>query len=132
MYELTQKEHDAVLQLNAEYRRSYFMSKALVQGGFYIIADDDGPFMLEDLDTDEEDEKATVLPVFAHEDFANEFIATAENLKGFKAQFVTNEAFNNSWLEMLNSNEILLGFMPVGGGEFEISAPDPIVVATQA
>ncbi len=127
MYELTQKEHDAVLQLNAEYRRSYFMSKALEQGGFYIITDDDGPFMLEDLDTDEEDEKATVLPVFAHEDFANEFIARGENLQGFKAQFVTNEAFNNSWLEMLKANEILLAFMPVGEGEFEISAPDPII-----
>lgn len=131
MYELTEKEHDAVLQLNAEYRRSYFLKKALEQGGFYIITDNDGPFMLEDLDTDEADEKATVLPVFAHETFANEFIQGSE-LSDAKAQYVTNDAYNTSWVEMLKSNEVLIAFMPVGDGEFEISAPEPILEAPKA
>ena len=131
MYELTEKEHDAVLQLNAEYRRSYFLKKALEQGGFYIIVDNDGPFMLEDLDTDEADEKATVLPVFAHETFANEFIQNSA-LKDAKAQYVTTDAYNNSWVEMLNSNEVLIAFMPVGGEEFEIAAPEIIAQAPKA
>ena len=130
MYELTEKEHDAVLQLNAEYRRSYFLKKALEQGGFYIIVDNDGPFMLEDLDTDEADEKATVLPVFAHETFANEFISSG--VKDGKAQFVTNDAYNNSWVEMLKSNEVMIAFMPVGSEEFEIAAPEIIAEVPKA
>lgn len=123
MYELSQKEHDAVLQLNAEYRRSYFMKKALEQKGFYIIVDQDGPFMLEDLETPESDEKATVLPVFAHETFVADFIASSK-LKDAKSQFITSDAYNTNWVEMLKTNQVLVGFMPCGNGEFEISAPE--------
>ncbi|HAH70615.1 MAG TPA: hypothetical protein DCL74_02435 [Succinivibrionaceae bacterium] len=130
MYELTDKEHDAVLQLNAEYRKSYFINKALEQGGFYIISDQDGPFMLEDLETDEHDEKATVLPVFAHEIFANDFIAKSK-LYGAKAQYVTVDAYNRMWVETLKNSEVLVAFMPVGEGDFEISAPEPWLAVTK-
>ena len=123
MYELTDKEHEAVLQLNAEYRKSYFKNKVLEQGGFYIISDQDGPFMLEDLETDEQDEKATVLPVFAHEIFANDFIERSK-LEGAKAQYVTVDAYNRIWVETLKTSEVLVAFMPVGDGDFEISAPE--------
>ncbi len=125
MYELTQKEHDAVLLLNAEYRRSYFTKKALEQQGFYILVDNDGPFMLEDLDTPEADEKATVLPVFAHKDFVTDFIASSD-LKEGKAQFITAQAYNEQWVDMLKENEVLIGYMPTGDGDFEIAVPEPL------
>lgn len=48
MYELADKEHDAVLKLNAEYRCSHFREKARQQQGLYILHGADGPFLLED------------------------------------------------------------------------------------
>ena len=43
MYELTDKEHDAVLQLNDEYREAHFKQKVQRQQGLYILLGEEGP-----------------------------------------------------------------------------------------
>ncbi|MDD6318709.1 MAG: DUF2750 domain-containing protein [Succinatimonas hippei] len=118
MAELTAKEHDAVLKLNAEYRRAFFEKKVKEQGCFFVLADDQGPVVLQD------DEYTGWIPVFTDSDFANEFAKTNE-MENLKPTSVTLEAFNNSWAPMLRDNKLELGFMPVGeDGEFESGIPD--------
>ena len=60
MYELTDKEHDAVLQLNDEYREAHFKQKAQSQQGLYILLGEEGPFMLSDLEEDENQENSSL------------------------------------------------------------------------
>ena len=119
MAELTEKEHDAVLKLNAEYRRAFFEKKVKEQGCFFVLADDQGPVVLQD-----DDEHTGWIPVFTDSDFANEFAKTNE-MENLKPTSVTLEAFNSSWAPMLRDNKLELGFMPVGeDGEFESGIPD--------
>lgn len=125
MYELTATEHDAVLKLNAEYRRSYFDNKVKAEGGFYLIVDADGPFMLEDQEQ-EGAEWANVLPVWPHETFAKEFIE-AQGIDKAEVKFVTVKAYNEQWLPFLKENQVAVGYLPVSGtAEFEIDEPQDL------
>lgn len=111
MYELTDKEHDAVLQLNDEYREAHFKQKVQSQQGLYILLGEEGPFMLSDLEEDENKEKSTVLPVWCHEKYAEDY-AAMNNLSGVKPQFITAKAWNEYWVKALEEAQVLLGFMP--------------------
>ncbi|MDD7021951.1 MAG: DUF2750 domain-containing protein [Aeromonadales bacterium] len=121
MEELTKKERDAVLKLNAEYRRAFFEEKVKQNGCFFILADDDGPVLIQD---DAEGAEGGVVPVFTDEGFAKTF---AESMKigGVEPRKVSTEAYNKSWVPMLRDNKMELGFMPVGD-EFETGVPDSL------
>lgn len=111
MYELSDKEHDAMLQLNDEYREAHFKQKVHDEQGVVILLGEDGPFMLSDLEEDEDKNKSTVLPVWCHERFAEDY-AAMNGLSGVKAQFITAKAWNEHWVKALNDAGILLGIMP--------------------
>lgn len=122
MYELTQKEHDAVLSLNAEYRQAHFLQKVKEEQGLYILLQDDGPYLLEDTEEDDDNKKSYILPVWCHEQYATEY-AKAEKLDGLKPQFVTLKAWNENWVKMLQDQSLLLGFMLVSDGDFTVEDP---------
>lgn len=112
MYELTEKEHDAVLQLNDEYREAHFWQKLKDEQGLYILVGEDGPYLLSDLEEDENEEKSNILPVWCHEQYALDY-AKLNELTGFKPQFITAKAWNDFWVNALQEANILLGIMPL-------------------
>lgn len=67
--------------------------------------------MLSDLEEDENKEKSTVLPVWCHEKYAEDY-AAMNNLSGVKPQFITAKAWNEYWVKVLEEAQVLLGFMP--------------------
>lgn len=121
MYELTEREYEATLKLNAEYRQSLFINKTLENKALFIILQEEGPFLLED-NGQEGEEQATILPVWCHEKFAKAYIDNV-NLPAAKVQQITLDVFRSKWVPMLNENKILLGFMPVAGLEFSVDDP---------
>lgn len=112
MYNLEQTEHDAVLTLNAEYRQAHFLQKIKEIQGLYIIVDSEGPFLICDLDEDENGMKSNVLPVFCHETYANDYIK-AQHIEGAQVKFVSAKVFKEKWQPFLKENFILLAIMPV-------------------
>lgn len=144
MYELADKEHAAVLKLNAEYRQSHFRDKVRQQQGLYILLGENGPFLLEDCPDDGApaeraqgkehqaakesvtQEKVRVLPVWCHERYAGDYLELA-GLKGLKEQFVTARAWNEHWVALLQREGVLEGFMPLEqDGEFVVAAAETI------
>lgn len=113
MGELTEKQLEAVPQLNAEYRQAHFLARIKEIGGLYIAADGNGPCLMEDTGEDEEGKRSTVLPVFSHERFAQNYIGS-QRMEGAKAEFVSAAAFTDKWQPFLKENGILLAVMPVG------------------
>lgn len=125
MYELTSTEHDAVLKLNADYRRSHFETKVKAEGEFCLIVDADGPYMLEDPEQ-EGGEWSNVLPVWPHETFAREFIE-AQGIENAEVKHVTVKIFNEQWVPFLRENKVAVGYLPVpGSAEFEIDEPQEL------
>ena len=43
MTELTDKEFEAILQLNSDYRKAMFLKSVNENNGLYVLVDDDGP-----------------------------------------------------------------------------------------
>ncbi len=123
MEELTQKERDAVLKLNAEYRRAFFDEKIRKSGCFFILADDQGPVVIQDAG---EGAEGGVVPVFTDAQFARMF-ADGMRIEGAEPRQVSVEAYNGSWAPMLRENKMELGFMPVAeSDEFETEAPESL------
>lgn len=125
MYELTDKEFEAVLQLNADYRQAHCKDKVKEQGGLYILIYEDAPYTLEDLEEDDEHNKSSILPVWCHERYAELFVENT-GLKGARTQFITAEAWNKSWLPSLQENKALVGFMPLKDDDFSVDDPAQI------
>ena len=123
MFELTNREFDAILQLNAEYRQSFFLNKTVENQELFIIIQEEGPFLLEDKAEDDA-EIATILPLWCHERLAAFYIEKA-GIENAKVQKVTVSAFNKNWVPMLAENNILLGFMPIEGSDFTVDDPKP-------
>lgn len=121
MYELTEREYEATLKLNAEYRQSLFINKTLENKVLFIVLQEEGPFLLED-NGQEGEEQAMILPVWCHEKFAQAYIDMAK-LPAANVQQVSLDVFKEQWIPMLNENKILLGFMPVEGAEFSVDEP---------
>lgn len=121
MYELSEREFEATLKLNAEYRQAMFINNTLEQQVLYILIQEEGPFMLED-NGQEGEEQAMILPVWCHERFAESYLEGSQ-IPNAKVQAVTLEVFLKQWVPMLNDNKILLGFMPVVDAEFAVDEP---------
>lgn len=123
MSELTDKELEAIKSLNAEYRQAMFKRVASEQEGLYVLVDNDGPLILEDTEEDENNNLYSVLPVWSHERLATEY-AKENKLESMKAQFITKKAWNESWVPMFKEQKnVLVGFMPVGDGDFSVDDP---------
>ncbi|MGN0902503.1 MAG: DUF2750 domain-containing protein [Succinivibrio sp.] len=121
--ELTDKEFEAVKQLNADYRQAMFKRIALEQEGFYVLADDDGPLILEDTEEDDEHNLYSVLPVWSHERLALAYAAD-NSLEGMTPKFISRKAWNESWVAAFkNEGKVLVGYMPVGDSDFSVDDP---------
>lgn len=121
MSELTQKEFEAVLALNADYRQAMFLRVAKEQQGFYILIDDDGPVILDDTEEDENGTLFSVLPVWSHEQLADAYARSA-GLEA-KPQLVSLKAWNETWVESFKDQNLLVGFMPVEDKDFAVDDP---------
>ncbi len=123
MEKLSEKELEAVLSLNAEYRQAFFNNKSKENQGLFIILQEEGPFMLED-ENEEVGDKYYILPVFPYEELAQAYVSsTGVNAK---VQFITSKAWNESWVNMLVENKVMLGFIPVSDQDFAVDDPKNI------
>ena len=114
MYELTDKEYEAVNNLNAEYREAHFKQKFKENDELFIITmnDNSGPYFLEDVLESEDDSEgyAQILPVWCHERYAQDYL-NSENIEG-KVQASKGSVFKEQWICVLEENEALIGYMP--------------------
>ena len=117
MYELSDKEFEAVKVLNAEYRKAYFEEKIKSQQGFFMLVNEEGPVLLKE-NEGEDSEMQEVLPVWCHERYVECFKKFRPDLEA-KAQFITVAAWNAKWVEALSADEsVLIGYMPLGDDDF--------------
>lgn len=121
MSELTQKEFEAVLALNADYRQAMFLRVAKEQQGFYILIDGEGPVILDDTEEDESGTLYSVLPVWSHAELAEAYAKSASI--DAKPQLVSVKAWNESWVESFKDQKLLVGFMPVEDKDFAVDDP---------
>lgn len=113
MFELSDKEFEAVQSLNDEYRESYFWQKAFEHGIIYALEDPKGgPLMIED-------EGDMLLPLWCHERFALAFMQK-QSLQT-KVLRIKRSDFMQVWLPSLSAHGVHLAFMPVWGKEDDIS-----------
>lgn len=105
MFELSDKEFEAVQSLNDEYRESYFWQKAGEHGIIYALEDPKGgPLMIED-------EGDMLLPLWCHERFAKAFMEK----QGLQTKIlrIKRSDFMEVWLPSLSAHGVHLAFMPV-------------------
>ncbi len=132
MSELNDREFEAVLQLNADYLQSFYESRVRKQQCLYVLADADGPLMLEDSESDDEGELATILPVWSDARLA-EYYAGAAGLNGFEVKRVPAKIWNEHWLAFRQEEKILVGFMPLNpDSDFNVADPALIGAAETA
>ncbi len=125
MYEISNKEFEAVLCLNSDYRKAHFLNKVKENKEIYILTQEDGPFLLEDKE-DSDGEISTVLPVWCHEEYAQKYVELAA-LSNTAVQKVTAKAWNENWISFLKEQNILIGIMPIDENtDFEIEEPEEI------
>lgn len=123
MAQLTEKEYEAIQALNAEYRQAMFMRAAKEADGFYILADNDGPLILEDTEEDDEHNLYSILPVWSHEELAAGY-AKNNGMDSFKPQFVTKQVWNEKWVPAFKDQpNVLIGFMPISDKDFSVESP---------
>ena len=123
MTELTDKEFEAILQLNSDYRKAMFLKSVNENNGLYVLVDDDGPLILEDTEADENNIMFSVVPVWSHERLAQKY-AKENEMTSMKAQFITRNVWNEKWVPMLKEQpNVLIGFMPVLDKDFDVDDP---------
>lgn len=125
MYELNTTEHDAVNQLNADYRQAHFKQKYQQYQELYLLSSSEGPYLLEDTQDDDTGSKATILPVWCHPVYAEEF-RDAQNLEGFEVKGISATVFDQSWKPFLEEQHLLLGIMPDSKAEFNVAEPSEL------
>ena len=123
MSELTDKEFEAILQLNSDYRKAMFLKSVNENSGLYVLVDDEGPLILEDTEADENNTLFSVIPVWSHERLAMKY-ASENELSSMRAQFITRNVWNEKWVPMLKEQpNVLIGFMPVFDKDFDVDDP---------
>ncbi len=120
---LTDKELNAISDLNADYRQAMLLRIAKEIEGIYVLVDSEGPLILEDTEEDDEHNLYSVLPVWSHEELAEDY-AKKNSLEGMKAQFISKGAWNEKWVPMLREqSNVLIGFMPIENKDFSVDDP---------
>ncbi len=123
MEKLTEKEYDAILELNSEYRQAMFTRVCKDINGLYLLVDDDGPLILEDTEEDDNHILYNIVPVWCYEELAEGY-AKDHNHENMHPQFITKQVWNEKWLTMLKSQDnVLIGFMPVKNKDFTVEDP---------
>ncbi len=125
MYTLSDTEHAAVGQLNADYRKAHFVNKYRENAELYILTDAEGPFLLDDQEPDEEGRISTLLPVWCHPRYAEDFAAVAD-LTGLTPKGITAQMFKESWVPFLSENNLMLAVMPQLQGDFAVMEPNEL------
>ena len=126
MSELTDKEFEAILQLNSDYRKAMFLKSVNENSGLYVLVDDEGPLILEDTEADENNTLFSVIPVWSHERLAMKY-ASENELSSMRAQFITRNVWNEKWVPMLKEqHNVLIGFMPVLDKDFDVDDPQEL------
>ncbi|MCR5536455.1 MAG: DUF2750 domain-containing protein [Succinivibrio sp.] len=118
MEELSDKEFEAVKQLNGEYRQNYFEEKVRQQQGLYVLVNEEGPVLLQQPGQEDEPE-ANILPVFSHPRYLELFLASYKDVAG-KPQFITLSAWNQNWVAALSAEQVQLGYMPLDDQDFVV------------
>ena len=125
MFEITDKEFEAVSALNAEYRESFFLQKLKEHEIVVFICQGDDLFLLGDDSEDEDGVKSTVMPVFCHPRFAQALIDSFDDKKeDLKVVSLSVKDFKDNLSAPLQAESILLGIMPVGQSYFTVLEPD--------
>ena len=119
MYDLSDKELTAVQQLNADYRQAHLVQKIKSTGEICILADENGPFLMQDSENDDEGHSATLLPVWCHPRLAEAFVQ-GQNLSGLEVKTVPLSVFNDSWRPFLTQEQILIALLPLPNSDFNV------------
>ena len=134
-YEITDREFNATLQLNEDYREHQFFIKIIKGLDVYVLKNGEDLLMLNMSSDDEEvadtptapEETANqakdgipTIPVWCHEKYAAYYAehATDESFgRGFSAKPVPLAVFLEKWIPQLKANKIELAIFPLNNDE---------------
>ena len=122
MFDLSDTEYNAVLNLNADYKESFFKQKVSEHQLIYIIVDGEDLFLMGDKEEDGDGQKAVVLPVFCHDRFAQDFRSKIQN-DNLKVVKITLDVYKQNLAPELIKENISLAIMPDASKEFNIIEP---------
>ena len=122
MFDLSDTEYNAVLNLNADYKESFFKQKVSEHKLIYIILDGEDLFLMGDKEEDGDGQKAVVLPVFCHDRFAQDFRSKIQN-DNLKVVKITLDVYKQNLAPELIKENISLAIMPDASKEFNIIEP---------
>ena len=122
MFDLSDTEYNAVLNLNADYKESFFKQKVSEHKLIYIIVDGEDLFLMGDKEEDGDGQKAVVLPVFCHDRFAQDFRSKIQN-DNLKVVKITLDVYKQNLAPELIKENISLAIMPDASKEFNIIEP---------
>lgn len=140
-YEITEREYNASLQLNADYREHQFFNKIIKGLDVFVLKNNEDLLMLNMSPEEQDDvviqlskyqkdheptpktqteEGIPTIPLWSHEKFAQYYAdhATDANFgKGFEPKAVPLAVFLEKWLPQLKNNGIELAIFPLSNDE---------------
>lgn len=131
-YQLTDREYNAALQLNADYRYQYFLKNVKKGLELFVLKNEEGILFMEtekDAEDTENDENNSinVIPVWCHEKYAQYYASQNEDVKGYEPQSISLAIFIERWVDNLRDSNIELAIFPLTNTDCNIVTAEELV-----
>ena len=117
-FKLDDIQYNAALKLNAEYRYHYFVESAKKGLEIFVLKKEEDDILF--LETDENEETISVLPVWSHERYALNYAEHNEIASGYHPQPISLAVFLETWWPQLRASGIEYAVFPVGENDCNI------------
>ncbi len=119
-YQLTDREYQAALKLNADYRYQHFVKNVQKGLELFVLKNDEGILFME-TESDEDDNSTTnVIPVWCHENYAKYYAEQNADVSGYEPQSISLAIFIERWADNLESSNIELAIFPLSNTDCNI------------
>ncbi len=111
----TETQHNAIKQLNAEYRAHHFFTTVKKEASLYVLHNGTTMLMLNASDDNNEPELCAI-PVWPSADFAQEYTACDPTYTSYAPKAVPLSVFLDKWLPTLG-DKVEFAIFPVSADE---------------
>lgn len=119
-YQLTDREYQAALKLNADYRYQYFTKNVQKGLELFVLKNDDGILFMETEGEEDDSAPINVIPVWCHENYAKYYAERNEDVKDYVPQSISLAIFIERWAANLESSNIELAVFPLSNADCNI------------
>ncbi|WP_294460791.1 DUF2750 domain-containing protein [uncultured Ruminobacter sp.] len=112
-YQLTDREYQAALKLNADYRYQYFTKNIQKGLELFVLKNSEGILFMETEGDEENSAPINVIPVWCHENYAKYYAEQNVDVADYEPQSISLAIFIERWAENLESSNIELAIFPL-------------------